>query len=75
MAEKYDPIEESILTTSKEKGDDGDGDTVALVTFAYTFTSYIYAMVQNVRSTECGFHINNTTLVFSCWLHGLATAA
>ena len=28
----YDPIEESILSTSKEKGDDGDGGRVTKIT-------------------------------------------
>ena len=43
------------------------------------FCLYIYIIYlwygPNATSKECGFHINNTTLVFSCWLHGLATDA
>ena len=40
-------------------------DTVTLVTFVYTFISYIFSMVQQkIRSTECGIHDDNTTLVY-----------
>ena len=57
-------------------------DTVTLVTFVCTYyISCIFSMVQNMRSIECGSHVNNTTLVannttlvFSCWPQGSATA-
>ena len=50
-------------------------DTVTVVTFVHTSVSCIISMVQNMRSTECGSHVNNTTLVFSCWPQSSANAA
>ena len=37
----YDPIEESILTTSKEIGDDGDGGRVTKITEIDTHTDFM----------------------------------